>query len=216
MISNKTIASIRQDYTLKQFDESHLVSDPMEQFKVWFKEAVDAEVMEPNAMTLATTKYDGKPTARVVLLKALEPKGFVFFTNYDSNKGKQIHRNPYGALVFFWPELQRQVRIEGIIVKNTEADSDEYFYSRPIESQIGAHASPQSSPIESRTELEENYKRLQEIFKTEPLIRPRHWGGFVLEPTLYEFWQGRSSRLHDRFQFSQNEEGKWLSVRLAP
>jgi pyridoxamine 5'-phosphate oxidase len=216
MVSNKIIAGIRKDYTLKEFDEKHLILNPIEQFKSWFKEAMDAEVIEPNAFTLATTKFNGQPAARIVLLKAIEENGFVFFTNYDSQKGKQINSNPQGAMVFFWPELQRQVRIEGTIIKNSEKDSDDYFLSRPKESQIGAHASPQSEPIKDRKELEDLYVKMEELFKEQPLVRPRHWGGFILKPDLIEFWQGRASRLHDRFQFILNEEETWEWKRLAP
>lgn len=216
MVSNKVIAAIRQEYTLKEFDESHLVDNPMEQFRIWFKEALEAEVTEPNAMTLATAHYNGRPTARIVLLKAIQETGFVFFTNYDSNKGKQIHANPYGALVFFWPELQRQVRIEGKICKNTPEDSDEYFLSRPKESQIGAHASPQSQKIESRKVLVDKYKEFEELFAHQPLMRPVHWGGYILEPNSIEFWQGRMSRLHDRFLYTLQEDNSWEWSRLAP
>jgi len=216
MLSKTEIANIRQDYTLKQFDETHVLGDPIEQFKVWFKEAIEANVNEPNAFTLATVKYDGRPTARIVLLKGIEPNGFVFYTNYDSNKGKQIASNPYASLVFFWPELQRQIRIEGNVEKISEQDSDYYFTSRPIESQIGAHASPQSKPLENRKELEVRFEEMEKLFKVEPLVRPRHWGGYVVEPTSIEFWQGRASRLHDRFLFSLNASNEWKYCRLAP
>jgi pyridoxamine 5'-phosphate oxidase len=216
MLDNKALAAIRQEYTLKQFDESHLNLDPMLQFQIWFKEALAAEVMEPNAMSLATVKHDGKPSSRIVLLKGIDPNGFVFYTNYDSNKGKQLIENPEAAILFFWPELQRQVRIEGKIVKNSENDSDEYFFSRPKESQIGAHASPQSKPIPSRAILEENYKKFEGIFSTEPIIRPNHWGGYILMPESFEFWQGRANRLHDRFLFTRTETLKWTFTRLAP
>ncbi len=216
MLSNKVIAAIRQDYALKQFDESHVQTDAMEQFKIWFKEAIDAEVMEPNAMTLATVKYDGRPTARIVLLKGIEENGFVFFTNYDSNKGKQLQANPFATLVFFWPELQRQVRIEGVISKNSAQSSDEYFHSRPLESRIGAHASPQSSELKNREELEERYKEFEKLFTEQPLMRPLHWGGYILQAESIEFWQGRQSRLHDRFLFTKQEDATWKHVRLAP
>lgn len=216
MLDNKALAAIRQEYTLKQFDESHLNLDPMVQFQVWFKEALAAEVMEPNAMSLATVKHDGKPSSRIVLLKGIDPTGFVFYTNYDSNKGKQLIENPEAALLFFWPELQRQVRIEGKIAKNSEIDSDEYFFSRPKESQIGAHASPQSKPIPSRAILEENYRKFEGLFSTEPIVRPLHWGGYILIPESLEFWQGRASRLHDRFLFTRTETLSWTHTRLAP
>lgn len=215
MVHNKDIASLRKDYTLKTFDESHLLSDPLEQFKLWFKEALESEVMEPNAMTLATVQNDGKPSARVVLLKGIHNNGFLFYTNYNSNKGKEIQKNPYGALVFFWPELQRQVRIEGIMEKGNEQDADEYFNSRPLESRIGAYASNQSETIGSRKELDDKYESYKLLFEKEPLLRPPHWGGYVLMPKTFEFWQGRSSRLHDRFLFSM-ENQSWKIERLSP
>jgi pyridoxamine 5'-phosphate oxidase len=157
MIDNEAIAAIRKEYTLKEFNESHIITEPINQFKNWFKEAIDAAVNEPNAMSLATIKQDGRPSSRIVLLKGIEDNGFVFYTNYDSNKGKQLGKNSHAALLFFWPELQRQVRIEGLVAKISAQESDAYFASRPIESQIGAHASPQSQPIENRKYLEENF-----------------------------------------------------------
>lgn len=215
MVHNKDIASLRKDYTLKTFDESHLLADPLEQFKLWFKEALESEVAEPNAMTLATVQNNGKPSARVVLLKGIYNNGFLFYTNYNSNKGKEIQNNPYGALVFFWPELQRQVRIEGIMEKGNEKDADEYFHSRPLESQIGAYASNQSEIIGSRKELDDKYASFKLRFEKEPIIRPQHWGGYVLIPYAFEFWQGRASRLHDRFLFSM-ENQPWKIERLSP
>lgn len=216
MIDNKTLAAIRQEYTLKEFDETHLVNDGVEQFRIWFKEAIDAEVNEPNAMVLATCHHDGRPAARVVLLKAIEPHGFVFYTNYESNKGRQLMEHPYASMVFFWPELQRQIRIEGKVSRNLEKDNDEYFYSRPYESQIGAHASPQSQPLRDRQELEERFRKFQAIFESEPMMRPQHWGGYYLEPDTIEFWQGRMSRLHDRFLFRKAADDTWSHLRLAP
>ncbi|MDZ4666330.1 MAG: pyridoxamine 5'-phosphate oxidase [bacterium] len=216
MLDNKALSSIRQEYTLKEFDESHLNADPMMQFEIWFKEAIGSEVIEPNAMTLSTVKHDGKPSSRVVLLKGIDPNGFVFYTNYDSNKGRQLNANPDAALLFFWPELQRQVRIEGKITKNSQKDSDAYFSSRPKESQIGAHASPQSTPIPSRAVLEENFKKFEGLFATAPIVRPVHWGGYILEPISIEFWQGRANRMHDRFLFNKTETLMWTCTRLAP
>lgn len=216
MIDKDLLAGLRRDYSLKAFDEQHLNEDAMEQFRIWFKEAIDADVMEPNAMTLATCHHDGRPAARIVLLKAIENNGFVFYTNYDSNKGRQLRDNPLAALVFWWPELQRQVRIEGKIARNPEEDSDTYFLSRPRESQIGAHASPQSQPLANRKELEDRFEEFQQLFETEPLMRPVHWGGYILEPDTIEFWQGRMSRLHDRFLYRRNPEGSWMHTRLAP
>lgn len=215
MIDSKKIADIRKDYALRAFDEAHVNPNPMLQFSEWFNEALNADVLEPNAMTLATVGFDGKPCARIVLLKGIEDNGFIFYTNYDSNKGKQLRTNPVAALVFFWPELQRQVRIEGSVEKISEQDADAYFASRPFESQIGAHASMQSRPLKNREELEMEFERLKALFTTEPLIRPKHWGGFKVVANKIEFWQGRPSRLHDRFEFVLGENG-WSFRRLSP
>jgi pyridoxamine 5'-phosphate oxidase len=213
--SNINIAAIRKDYTLKSFSESDLLKNPFEQFRVWFTEAIHAEVNEPNAMTLATVKPDGSPSARIVLLKGLEDDCFVFFTNYSSNKGQQIGVNNKVALVFFWPELERQVRIEGIAEKLEEYKSDDYFKSRPMSSQIGAHASPQSQEIENRQYLEDLVVKMEELFSEQPIVRPNFWGGFKVIAHSFEFWQGRSSRLHDRFIFRKSNN-EWLTKRLAP
>lgn len=215
MITSEQIASIRIDYTLKEFNESDLNSNPFEQFKTWMHEAISAEVNEPNAMTLATNNFSGKPAARIVLLKGINDDGFMFYTNYNSDKGKQMQSNPFAALVFFWPELQRQIRLEGHIKKVSEEESDSYFYSRPIESQIGAHASPQSEPIAGRHIIEDKLEELKNLFSEQPIIRPIHWGGYILIPDMFEFWQGRASRLHDRFKFFV-EDAVWKSQRLAP
>jgi pyridoxamine 5'-phosphate oxidase len=216
MMDNEAIAAIRKEYTLKEFNESHIITEPINQFKNWFKEAIDASVNEPNAMSLATIKQDGRPSSRIVLLKGIEDNGFVFYTNYDSNKGKQLGKNSHAALLFFWPELQRQVRIEGLVAKISAQESDAYFASRPIESQIGAHASPQSQPIENRKYLEENFDKFNLLFQSTPLIRPSHWGGYILNPQSIEFWQGRASRLHDRFLYTKTSTLDWTCTRLAP
>ncbi len=214
-LTNKKISALRVDYSLKEFDETHVLSDPIKQFSVWFKEALEANVNEPNAMTIATVKPDNTPSARVVLLKGYSELGFSFFTNYNSHKGQQLIQNPNVALVFCWLELQRQVRIEGKVSKLSKQENDEYFYSRPLGSQIGAIASPQSQIIAGRHVLEQNYSVVEsELHEKEP-ERPEHWGGFVVEPTLIEFWQGRSSRLHDRFEFTKFDNG-WKHNRLAP
>lgn len=213
--SNINIAAIRKDYTLKNFSENDLLKNPFEQFRIWFTEAIHAEVNEPNAMTLATVKPDGSPTARIVLLKGLEDDCFVFFTNYSSNKGQQIGVNNKVALVFFWPELERQVRIEGVAEKLEEYKSDEYFKSRPVASQIGAHASPQSQEIENRQYLEDLVAKMGDLFAEKPIIRPNFWGGFKVIAHSFEFWQGRSSRLHDRFIFRKSNN-EWVAKRLAP
>ena len=212
---SKSIADLRVDYSLKKFDEADLIKNPMEQFEVWLDEAIKTNVNEPNAMTLATVKPDGSPSARVVLLKGVSDSGFVFFTNYESNKGQEILQNPKVCLVFCWLELQRQVRIEGEAVKVSAADSDQYFMTRPTGSQIGAHASPQSKPVVSREELERMFAEFEELFSKEPIMRPKHWGGFRVVPQSIEFWQGRQNRLHDRFLF-RKVNNSWDYSRLAP
>ena len=211
-----TIADIRKDYKLASLSESDVAPDPIAQFEHWWHEAVNSQIDEVNAMTLATASCDGLPSARIVLLKDFSAKGFVFFTNYQSYKGAHLEENPRAALVLFWKELERQVRITGIVSKVPEAASIEYFRSRPIASQIGASVSPQSQVIESREWLED---RFTELFKTAaeaPIARPQHWGGYIVKPVTIEFWQGRSSRLHDRIQYTLEQSGAWKIERLAP
>lgn len=215
-LENKDIASLRVNYALKTFHEEDVISNPFKQFSVWLTEAIDSKANEPNAMTLATVKSDGKPSARVVLLKDFSEKGFVFFTNYESNKGIELDHNPCVASVFCWLELQRQVRIEGTVKKISEVDSDEYFHSRPHGSKIGAHASPQSKVIKGREILENNFAEIEKLFHEKPIMRPKHWGGYIIEPTQIEFWQGRQSRLHDRFLFTKQIDNSWKVERLAP
>jgi pyridoxamine 5'-phosphate oxidase len=210
------IADIRTDYTLKSFDEKDLLANAFEQFEIWFDEAIKAEVLEPNAMTLATISPSGFPSARIVLLKGIEANGLEFFTNYQSNKGHDIDHNNKVALVFFWPELQRQVRVVGTAQKMSDEKSDLYFNSRPLGSRIGAHASPQSKVIPNRVLLEESVKKMEALFSEEPLLRPINWGGYVVNPISFEFWQGRSSRLHDRFIYSLQTDNNWKIERLAP
>ena len=210
------IADIRKDYSKKMLQETDVHADAIEQFKTWWTEAVDSAIDEVNAMTLATASAQGKPSARVVLLKGFNESGFIFFTNYHSQKASEIEENPRVSLVFFWKELERQVRIDGTIKKITAEDSDEYFYSRPVESRIGAWASPQSKVIASRKVIEENVMELEKSFAGKTIDRPPHWGGYIVKPAVIEFWQGRSSRLHDRLQYSLNEMGQWEIKRLAP
>lgn len=210
------IADIRKDYSKKMLQETDVHADAIEQFKIWWTEAVDSAIDEVNAMTLATASAQGKPSARVVLLKGFNESGFIFFTNYHSQKASEIEENPRVSLVFFWKELERQVRIDGTIKKITAEDSDEYFYSRPVESRIGAWASPQSKVIASRKVIEENVVELEKSFAGKMIDRPPHWGGYIVKPAVIEFWQGRSSRLHDRLQYSLNEMGQWEIKRLAP
>lgn len=210
------IAGIRTNYSQQSLSESDIDPNAIAQFAKWWQEAVDSKIDEVNAMTLATASPDGIPSARIVLLKGFSQEGFVFFTNYNSYKGKQLAENPKACLVFFWKELERQVRITGIIKKVSAAESDEYFHSRPLGSQIGASVSPQSSIIESREWLEQRYAEKEKAAADGKVERPSHWGGYVLTPVLIEFWQGRPSRLHDRFEYSLQENGSWKAERLAP
>jgi pyridoxamine 5'-phosphate oxidase len=211
------IEHLREDYRLASLDVKDVDENPIAQFGKWLKEALDAQVPEPNAMTLATCTPEGKPAARIVLLKGYDEAGFVFFTNYESRKGKELLHNPNAALVFSWLELQRQVRIEGKVQKVAPEQSTAYFQSRPKGSQIGAWASPQSRVIGEREMLEEKVQKLEEKYANEDeLPRPKHWGGYVVQPRLIEFWQGRPSRLHDRIQYTLQSSGNWLIERLAP
>jgi pyridoxamine 5'-phosphate oxidase len=211
-----TIADIRKNYSQKKLTEKKADPNPMKQFAKWWKQAVDSKIEEVNAMTLATASSDGMPSARIVLLKGVEENGFIFFTNYQSYKGKQLAENPKACLVFFWKELERQVRITGLIEKISADSSDMYFYSRPVASQVGAIASPQSQVIESRDWLDTHYKELKKKLKDKTIHRPEHWGGYIVKPVIIEFWQGRPSRLHDRLQYSLEDNGEWKIERLAP
>ncbi|HEY6503198.1 MAG TPA: pyridoxamine 5'-phosphate oxidase [Chitinophagaceae bacterium] len=213
----KSIADIRKDYSQKVLSEKDILNDPIRQFDLWWKDAITAEIEEANAMTLATASADGLPSARIVLLKGFSEKGFVFYTNYDSFKGKQLAENPKACLVFFWKELERQVRITGFVQKVTEQESDEYFYSRPLSSQIGAAVSPQSQVIEDRDWLEDQYHQFEkDRTRVSALKRPDHWGGYLVRPVMVEFWQGRPGRLHDRIEYSLKDSGEWKIERLAP
>lgn len=211
----KGIADIRQDYQLAALDEATVGDDPIVFFTRWFSEAQKAEISEVNAMTLATISPENKPHARIVLLKGLEDGQFQFFTNYNSSKGIDIAHNPNVSLVFFWKELERQVRINGIATILSPAVSDEYFYSRPQGSRLGAWASPQSTEISDRTILDSNYTQYEKEFGGD-IPRPEHWGGYAVMPENIEFWQGRSSRMHDRILFSKIPTGMWKKSRLAP
>ena len=209
------IADIRKEYKLRSLLETDVDADPIKQFQHWWNEAITSNIEEPNAMTLSTSNKNGKPSARIVLLKGLSNDGFVFFTNYESRKGNELKENPFTSLLFFWKELERQVRIEGTVTKVTEEKSNEYFLSRPVLSKIGAWSSPQSNVIKSREELEKNVIKYQQRFSDEEIPRPPYWGGYVVKPTLIEFWQGRRSRLHDRLQYTLSNH-KWIIERLAP
>lgn len=209
------IAKLRQDYNLKGLDEQDLDPNPFTQFKLWFDEALSAGVVEPNAMVLSTVS-DGRPSARVVLLKDLDQAGFTFFTNYESKKAKEMESDPFVAVTFFWKELERQVRIEGKVEKTTNQESAEYFAVRPRGSQVGAWASTQSEHLASRAELEERTLLLEQKFDGAQVPRPPHWGGYRVIPHYFEFWQGRSSRLHDRLVYEKTDEGSWEIERLYP
>ncbi|MCO6497235.1 MAG: pyridoxamine 5'-phosphate oxidase [Chitinophagaceae bacterium] len=210
-----SISDIRKVYKQKSLDEKDVKPNPIEQFKIWWDEAIGANIDEVNAMTLTTATPGGIPSSRIVLLKGIDKEGFVFFTNYHSRKGREIEANPHAALLFFWKELERQVRVEGRIEKIDAADSDRYFHSRPIESQIGAWVSPQSETIPGRNFIEERKKETAEHFKDKEITRPPHWGGYIVHPHTIEFWQGRPGRLHDRLVYSKKDNG-WSMSRLAP
>lgn len=210
------IADIRQDYILASLDEGVTGNDPLAFFGKWFGEAVSASIIEVNAMTLASVDGRGFPHARIVLLKGVEHNGFTFFTNYNSAKGEQIAANNHVSLLFFWKELERQVRIEGIARQLSATESDTYFESRPYGSKLGAWASPQSQVIADREVINENYSTYLQQFKEESIPRPPHWGGYNVQPQSIEFWQGRSSRMHDRILFTAGADGHWSKCRLAP
>lgn len=211
-----SIASIRRDYSLQTLDESGVAPNPIDQFAVWWKEAVSSDIDEVNAMTLATVGADGMPAARIVLLKGYDANGFVFFTNYESKKGQDLLKNPFAAIVFFWKELERQVRISGAVEKVSADESDAYFQSRPAGSRLGAWASPQSKVISSRKVIEAQLESFQQIYQQQNIPRPTHWGGYRVVPHTIEFWQGRSSRLHDRIQYKKDAADNWMISRLAP
>ncbi len=210
------IADIRKDYKQQTLMETEVALNPIDQFRKWWDQAIHAQIDEVNAMTLATASMDGLPTARIVLLKGFDLQGFVFFTNYESYKGLQMLENPRACLLFFWKELEQQVRITGLVEKVSAAESDEYFQSRPRESRIGAWVSPQSKPIHNREWLEANQKQYQQQFEGKEVQRPAHWGGYRIKPVEMEFWQGRPSRLHDRILYSLEDAGNWKIERLAP
>ena len=212
----QNLPNLRKEYTKSTVDIKTVDKDPINQFEHWFNEALKSEVLEPNAMSLATINEQGRPASRIVLLKGIEERKFQFFTNYHSKKGKELEKNPACAVTFFWPELERQIRIEGITSRVDIKISEAYFQSRPKGSQVGAWASPQSSIIESREILEERAKQIEKKYKdADKLPKPHQWGGFEIEPFLIEFWQGRANRLHDRIEYTLIE-GKWQIHRLAP
>jgi len=210
------IAGLRLDYRHAALGEGDVAADPTTQFGRWFQDTVAAGVVEPNAMTLATVGPDGQPSARVVLLKGYGPAGFTFYSNYESRKGRELDAEPRAAVVFLWKELERQVRIEGRIVRVGRDETETYFRSRPRGSQIGASVSPQSRPVAGREVLEESFAAAEARFTGEEVPVPGWWGGYRLAPTLIEFWQGRTSRLHDRLVYRPDGRGGWAIERLAP
>jgi pyridoxamine 5'-phosphate oxidase len=209
-----SIHDLRKSYERAELDESASLADPLQQFSLWFQQALDAQLPEPNAMTLATVGANGRPSTRVVLVKAFDERGIVWYTNYDSRKGRELAAHPFAALQFHWVELERVVRIEGAVEKTSAEESDAYFASRPLDSRIGAWASPQSEVIPSRTTLVANAAKASARFLLNP-PRPPHWGGYRLVPDRWEFWQGRKSRLHDRLCY-RLDNTSWVRERLAP
>jgi pyridoxamine 5'-phosphate oxidase len=217
MSEKLNLPDIRKEYTLQDLTIEQTAAEPFAQFRLWLTEALSAQVPEPNAMHLSTVSAAGRPSGRIVLLKGLDERGFVFFTNYQSRKGQELAHNQWASLTFFWPELERQVRIEGTTELVSARESDAYFHSRPRGSQIGAWASPQSQEIPGRQMLEQTISRLQDEFGQQATIpRPPHWGGYCVVPEVMEFWQGRASRLHDRIVYTRSPENTWHKSRLAP
>ncbi|WP_439520090.1 pyridoxamine 5'-phosphate oxidase [Hydrogenophaga sp.] len=215
MTPSTNIADLRKSYEKAELSESASHPDPLKQFDQWLQEAIRSEVPEPNAMTLATVGHDLRPSTRVVLIKGLDERGIVWYTNYQSRKGQDLAGNPFAALQFHWVELERVVRIEGVVEKVSDEESDAYFHSRPLDSRIGAWASPQSEVIEGRSVLVANAAKYGAQFLLRP-PRPPHWGGYRLKPEQWQFWQGRKSRLHDRLRYTAQADGGWLRERLAP
>jgi pyridoxamine 5'-phosphate oxidase len=216
MITHPSIAAIRKVYQLQSLSENEVDRDPLLQFQSWWSQALESKVEEPNAMALATCNAQGRPSARIVLLKGIHENGLVFFTNYESRKAKEIAENSFVSLLFFWKELERQVRVEGSINKISTEDSDAYFSERPHESQVGAWSSPQSQVIDNRHILEENVRKYNEKYEGLAVPRPGFWGGYLVAPERIEFWQGRPGRLHDRLLYTISDNNQWKLERLAP
>ena len=211
-----SLTDLRREYASRALEEDDAHTDPITQFALWFDEALKSQLLDVNAMTLATASAKGEPSARTVLLKGADENGFVFYTNYGSAKGRDLAANPRASLLFFWAELERQVRINGAVTKTSAAESDQYFDSRPFESRIGAAISEQSRPIADRSVLEKRYEELAAKSADVKVPRPANWGGYRLKPDAIEFWQGRQSRLHDRLLYTRQADGSWSRTRLAP
>ncbi len=215
MTNKVSVADLRRDYSHATLSEQDVDADPIKQFALWFHQAVETQVPEPNAMSLATVSSDGRPSLRIVLLKDFDERGFTFYTNYESRKGEQLLQNPHAALTFHWHDLERQIRIEGRVERVAAEESDAYYGIRPVKSRLGAHASAQSRPIASREQLEQQFHNAEATFGDHP-PRPPHWGGYRLTPDWIEFWQGRRSRLHDRIAYQLQADGRWTRERLQP
>lgn len=215
MVTSKDIQNLRRDYKLKTLSKSEVKSDPLEQFSIWFEEALNSQLPEPNAMILATVSADCKPSLRTLLLKGFDQRGFIFYTNYNSRKGKELEKNPAASLLFFWPELERQIRIEGTVEKISPEESKKYFATRPYKSRLGAWASNQSEVIPNRLTIVKKFLYYLVKFHTKEIPLPDFWGGYVLKPSAYEFWQGRPNRLHDRIRY-RKENSEWIIERLSP
>jgi pyridoxamine 5'-phosphate oxidase len=215
-MDKEILENLREEYRAAMLLEKDVVKNPTKQFEKWFKQIMEVDSHEANAMTLATATTDGRPSARIVLLKGFDERGFVFYTNYLSRKGKELAKNPLATLLFFWPTLERQVRIEGTVEKVSREESEKYFYTRPKGSQIGAIVSPQSQEIDGRDMLEKKWNDLEKVYSDEDVPKPAHWGGYIIKPRLFEFWQGRPSRLHDRIVYKRADKNDWKIVRLAP